>query len=190
MEINVSRPNHEHPQYARVTNRLRDAEGRPIGTANDLHILGTRMYEVEFIDGYKQAMQVNLIAENMFASVEEEGHQHLLLDFITGHRFTEEAVKKEDTINDPDLLVNDADDPDLQTIVDHTIMSLNHDNFIHCEKSLDYGEIKEKLPTNRLSPFGEPVMLRNYVDANLMHDELTENLNKPLMTSARKFCPQ
>ena len=42
-------------------------------------------------------MQANLIAENMFASVHKEGHQHLLLDCIIGHQFTKEAVKKEDT---------------------------------------------------------------------------------------------
>ena len=94
------------------------------------------------------------------------------------------------SINDPDLLVNDDDYPNLQTIVDHTIMSPNHDNFIHCEKRSDYEEIKEQLPTNTPSPLGEPVILSNYVHENLMHDDLTENLTKPTMRSARKFCPQ
>ena len=40
------------------------------------------MYEVEYADGSKQAIAANVIAENMFASVDEEGHRHLLLDSI------------------------------------------------------------------------------------------------------------
>ena len=52
------------------------------------------MYEVEFIDGTKQAMTANLIAENMFATVDEEGHRHLLLDSIIDFRKNEDAVKQ------------------------------------------------------------------------------------------------
>ena len=39
--------NGEGPEYARVTKRLRDKEGMPVGTANDNPILDTRVYEVE-----------------------------------------------------------------------------------------------------------------------------------------------
>ena len=39
-------------------------------------------------DGYKQALAANVIAENMFASVNEEGHQHLLIDSIVDVRKT------------------------------------------------------------------------------------------------------
>ena len=35
------------PSFAKVTKRLWDAQGLPIGTANDNPILYTRMYEVE-----------------------------------------------------------------------------------------------------------------------------------------------
>ena len=54
------------------------------------------MYEVEFIDGHKQALSANIIAENMFASVDEDGHRHLLLDSIIDARRTDIAIKKED----------------------------------------------------------------------------------------------
>jgi len=96
MELSVPTNTDEHPQFARVTKRLRDHRGNPIGTAHSNPILDSRMYEVEFADGHKQAMSANLIAENMFASVDEEGHRHLLLDSIIGFRKTGDAVEKID----------------------------------------------------------------------------------------------
>ena len=41
-------------------------------------------------------MAANIIAENMFASVDEEGHRNLLLDSIGDCRRTKDAVRKED----------------------------------------------------------------------------------------------
>ena len=95
MELAIDRGN-EHPEYARVTKRLKDHRGNPIGTANDNPILDTRMHEVEYHDGSKQALSANVIAENMFASVDEEGHRHLLLDSIVDVRKSKDAISKED----------------------------------------------------------------------------------------------
>ena len=92
MELNVDTGKHEHPQFAKVTKRLRDHRGNPIGTANEQPFLDTRMYEVEYADGSKQAMSAKLIAENMFASVDEEGRRHVILDAIVGYRRTNKAV--------------------------------------------------------------------------------------------------
>ena len=52
------------------------------------------MYEVEFLDGHKQAMAANVIAENLFATVDEEGRRHLILDSIIDYRKTSSAVTK------------------------------------------------------------------------------------------------
>ena len=95
MELAIDRGG-EYPQFAKVTKRLKDHRGNPIGTANDNPILDTRLYEVEFADGHKQAMAANAIAENMFADVDEEGHRLLLLDCILDYRKTSEAVPKSD----------------------------------------------------------------------------------------------
>ena len=72
----------EDTQFAKVTKRLRDAEGRPIGTANDNPLLDTREYEVEFLDGHVESMSANLIAQHLFSQVDEEGHRYILLDDI------------------------------------------------------------------------------------------------------------
>ena len=53
-------------EFARVKKRLKDKYGRPIGIAADNPILETRMYEVEYADGYKTVMKTNAIASNIF----------------------------------------------------------------------------------------------------------------------------
>ena len=96
MELTATRSGIENQQYAKVTKCLRDSQEKTIGTANDLPMLDSRIYEVEYIDGQKQAMSLNIIAENMFASVDKEGYRHLLLDSIIGFWKSSKAVEKED----------------------------------------------------------------------------------------------
>ncbi|MEM7375750.1 MAG: hypothetical protein AAF587_44565 [Bacteroidota bacterium] len=71
MELTVDRGG-EYPEFARVTKHLKDHQGNPIGKSHDNFLMDTSMYEVEFADGHKQAMAANFIAQNMFASVDEE----------------------------------------------------------------------------------------------------------------------
>ena len=85
MELALPR-NSEGPEFAKVTKRLRDADGIPIGTAHDNPILDSRVYEVEYPDGYKASLAANVIAQNMFAQVDAEGNRHVLFDEIVDHR--------------------------------------------------------------------------------------------------------
>ena len=96
MELKLDSGSSEHPQLARVSKRLKDHCGNSIGTANSNPVLDTRMYDIEFADGHKQALSANMIAENMFASTDVEGHCHLLLDSIKGFRKIKEAIGKEE----------------------------------------------------------------------------------------------
>ena len=95
MEMAIDRGG-EHPEWAKVTKRLRDNEGNPIGRAHDNPILDTRMYEVEYKDGHKAALAANIIAENLFAQVDDEGHRHVLFEAITDIRADGTEVKEED----------------------------------------------------------------------------------------------
>ena len=72
MELALDRHNNG-PEFARVNNRLKDKYGRPIGTAEDNPILDTRMYKVEYADGYKTSMTANAIASNLFSQVDQDG---------------------------------------------------------------------------------------------------------------------
>ena len=84
----------EGPEFARVTKRLKDKEGRPIGIASDNPILDTRMYEVEYADGYKAAMTENNIASNLFAQVDQDGNRFVLFDEIIDPRKDGSEIKQ------------------------------------------------------------------------------------------------
>jgi hypothetical protein len=59
--------------HGRVVKRLQGLEGEPIGHAHSNPLFDTCEYEVEFTDGTCKKYQANIIAENMFAQVDDEG---------------------------------------------------------------------------------------------------------------------
>ena len=95
MEVAIDRGG-EQPELARVTKRLRGVDGKPIGRASNNPLTDTRMYEVEYSDGYKAAMSANVIAESMFAQVDEERYSHKLLDKIVDVRYDGSHVTMDD----------------------------------------------------------------------------------------------
>ena len=86
MELAIPQGDSLEPRLARVTKRLKDANGLPIGLANENPILDTRMYEVEYLDGERASLAANNIAENLFAQIDDEGNHQVLMDEIIGHR--------------------------------------------------------------------------------------------------------
>ena len=96
MELAIPQGDSLEPRLARVTKRLKDANGLPIGLANENPILETRMYEVQYIDGEKASLAANSIAENLFAQIDGDGNRQVLMDDIIGHRSNEHAVKQQD----------------------------------------------------------------------------------------------
>jgi hypothetical protein len=92
----LPRADSDNPQFARVTKRLRDKNGLPIGTADSNPILDTRLYEVTFHDGHTVEMAANVINENMIAQVDDEGNRHVLFQEIADHRKLQNAVPTED----------------------------------------------------------------------------------------------
>jgi hypothetical protein len=58
---------------AKVISRERDGEGNLIGRQNATPIMDTRIYDVQFPDGHVEAYSANVIAENIYAQVDEEG---------------------------------------------------------------------------------------------------------------------
>jgi hypothetical protein len=81
---------------ARVTGRKRDGFGNPIGIANSNPILDSRVYNVEFPDGHTESYSANIIAENIYAQVDEEGKRLLLLGEILNHQNDGSAKKADD----------------------------------------------------------------------------------------------
>ena len=54
--------------------------------ANDKPIMESRMYEVEYSYGYVAAMAANLIDDNLFTQVDQEGNIFVLIEYITNTR--------------------------------------------------------------------------------------------------------
>jgi hypothetical protein len=76
----------------RVVKRSRGLDGEAIGRAHPNPLFDTREYEVEFTDGTREKYQANIIAENMFAQVDDEGNQYLLLQEIVDHKKDNSAI--------------------------------------------------------------------------------------------------
>ena len=93
MEVALPRDN-AGPTFAKVTKRLHDKNGVPIGEANTNPILDTRVYEVEYADGFKAALAANEIASNLFDQVDDEGNRFVLIDSIVDHRKNSKALSK------------------------------------------------------------------------------------------------
>ena len=53
---------------------------------NDNTILDLRMYKVKYRDGYVVAMSANVIAENLFTQVHQEGNRFVLIESIIDTR--------------------------------------------------------------------------------------------------------
>ena len=66
--------------YGQVNKRLRDANSISIGTAHDSPILDSRIYEVEYQDGYEAALVDNVISINIFAKVDFEENRLVMID--------------------------------------------------------------------------------------------------------------
>lgn len=79
-----------------VRRRAKDDEGRPIGRRALNPVLDTRQYEVAFPDGSTDTYAANLIAENLYSQVDDEGRHFQLIDEITDHRKDGSALTKDD----------------------------------------------------------------------------------------------
>ena len=62
--------------------------------AEDNIILDTRIYEVEYADGYKRAMRANAIASNLLSQFNKNGYRFVLLNGIIDLRIYGTQVKE------------------------------------------------------------------------------------------------
>jgi hypothetical protein len=66
--------------------------GEPVGRAHANPFFDTREYEVKFTDGTIERYAANVIAENMYAQVDDEGNMFQLLDEIMDHKKDDTAI--------------------------------------------------------------------------------------------------
>jgi hypothetical protein len=89
-------PSGDEMLYGTVLHHKCDAIGNLIGKSNANPILDTSVYEVLFQDGHIEAYNANLIAENIYARVNDEGHTVYLFDEIVDHRRKADAISVDD----------------------------------------------------------------------------------------------
>jgi hypothetical protein len=83
--------------HATITRgRQRDEDGNPIWRRNANPLLDSRVCEVKFPDGSIEAITANLIAENIFLQVDEEGWSFPVLCDVVDHCTNGHAISKDD----------------------------------------------------------------------------------------------
>ena len=65
---------YESEIWGKVVSLCLDKDGKVIGSPNENPYMNTAMYEVQFEDGTSQAYGANIIAENLWRSVNDEGY--------------------------------------------------------------------------------------------------------------------
>ena len=86
----------EYMQAARVIGRATNSDGNPVGTYDKNPILNTQVYDVMLPDGTIQQYATNIIAENLYSQVDEDGFRYILLDEIIDYKKSDEAIDKKD----------------------------------------------------------------------------------------------
>ena len=90
-------PHRGGDMMAKVIGRKRDANGNLVGRKHKLPVLDSRVYEVEFLDGERQEISFNILAEHLLTQIDEEGNQYQIFKEIVDHRKDEKkAVDKAD----------------------------------------------------------------------------------------------
>ena len=79
----------------RVKNRKRDHDGVLIGKSHDNPVLNTTVYNKETPDGNIHEYTANVIAQNLWNQVDDDGYNYNSLYEVIGHRRNDDAISQE-----------------------------------------------------------------------------------------------
>ena len=85
MNAEVLPPQGEDNRLAKVIKRSVNSDGKVIGNYNELPVLNTMLYDVQFPDGSIKPYSANLIAKNILMQADSDGIHHKLLEGILDH---------------------------------------------------------------------------------------------------------
>jgi hypothetical protein len=138
----------------RVIKCAKGIGGEPVGHAHANPFFDTREYEVEFTDGTVERYAMNVIAENMYAQVDNEGNMFQLLDEIMDHKKDDTAI---DTANGTVTSANGNVKPKITTQGWQLLV-------LWKDKSTSWVKLKDLKESN-------PVELAEYAVANRIAEE-------------------
>ena len=98
MEIELSRGLDRELYHAKVKRRAVDRNGISVVFETSNPITDIRLYDVEYLDGIIETLAANVMAENIFSQVDEEGHLQLMIDEIIDHRSNSAALLYDDAL--------------------------------------------------------------------------------------------
>ena len=78
-------PHQDKQHHAVVIGRHQRKDGTRIGNRDENPMLNTAVYDVRFPDGAVKQYSANIIAENLYAQVDMDGHASLVLESIVDH---------------------------------------------------------------------------------------------------------
>ena len=73
-----------------------DSDGKVIGNYNELPVLNTMLYDVQFPDGSIKPYSANLINENILMQADSYGLHHQIIEGILDHSKDKRAIEKKD----------------------------------------------------------------------------------------------
>lgn len=89
-------PHGDRNEIAKVVGRKRNADGNFVGRKHSNPMLDSRIFTVRFPDGDEKDVAYNILAEQLYSQVDEEGNQYHLFQEIVGHRRLKTALDKAD----------------------------------------------------------------------------------------------
>ena len=89
-------PQGEEMRLAKMLKRSVGKDGELIGKDNEVLMLNTALYDVQFPDGTIKPYSANIIAENILNSVDSDGYHSQFLEGILDHSVGSNAVAKKD----------------------------------------------------------------------------------------------
>ena len=95
MNAEVLLPQGEEKRLAKVIKRSVDSDGKVIGNYNELPVLNTMLYDVQFTDGSIKPYSANIIAENILMQADGDRLHHQLLEGILDHSKDKRSIEKE-----------------------------------------------------------------------------------------------
>ena len=85
MNAEVLLPQGEEKRMAKVIKRSFNSDSKVIGNYNELPVLNTMLYDVQFPDGSIKPYSANIIADNILMQADGYGLHHQLLERILDH---------------------------------------------------------------------------------------------------------
>ena len=89
-------PQGEEKRLAKVIKRSVDSDGKVIRNYNELPVLNTMLYNVQFPDGSIKPYLTNFTAGNILMQTDGDGLHHQLLEGILYHSKDNRAIEKKD----------------------------------------------------------------------------------------------